>query len=150
MGIHCIHQFQLRCSIADCLLFYTAMLNILLIGSQNRWHKRDLGAHVKILTGMLVLSFGFEIWPNPIFLGWQIFSYFSRFCSISAIFLGLTNFQLFLVLLVCPPPPLGKEMALHFCIIAPRGHSITKDTGGWLEGLSQKPQNIYPKIAIFY
>ena len=31
------------------------------------------GAHVKILTGMFVLFFGFEIWPNPIFLGWQIF-----------------------------------------------------------------------------
>ena len=31
------------------------------------------GGHVKILTGMLVLFFGFEIWPNPIFLGWQIF-----------------------------------------------------------------------------
>ena len=35
----------------------------------------------------------------------------------------------------------------------PRGNSITKHTvggggGGWLEGLSQKPQNIYPKIAI--
>ena len=32
----------------------------------------------------------------------------------------------------------------------PRGHSITKHTGGggWLEGLSQKPQNIFPKIAI--
>ena len=32
------------------------------------------------------------------------------------------------------------------------GHSITKHTGGgggWLEGLSQKPQNIYPKLAIF-
>ena len=31
------------------------------------------------------------------------------------------------------------------------GHSITKHTGagGWLKGLSQKPQNIYPKIAIF-
>ena len=33
------------------------------------------------------------------------------------------------------------------------GHSITKHTGGggggWLEGLNQKPQNIYPKIAIF-
>ena len=30
------------------------------------------------------------------------------------------------------------------------GHSITKHTGGggWLEGLSQKPQNIYPNIAI--
>ena len=53
------------------------------------------GAHVKILTEMLVLFFGFEIWPNPIFLGWQIFSYFSGFRKISAIFLGLTNFQLF-------------------------------------------------------
>ena len=84
-----------RCSIADCLPFYTAMLNMLLIGSQNRWHKRDLGAHVKNLTGMLVLFFGFEVWPNPIFLSWQIFSYFSGFCKISAIFLGLTNFQLF-------------------------------------------------------
>ena len=30
----------------------------------------------KILTGMLVLFFGFEIWPNPIFLGWQIFQLF--------------------------------------------------------------------------
>ena len=28
------------------------------------------------------------------------------------------------------------------------GHSITKHTGGWLEGLSQNLQNIYPKIAI--
>ena len=28
------------------------------------------------------------------------------------------------------------------------GHSITKHTGGWLEGLNQKPQTIYPKIAI--
>ena len=31
------------------------------------------GAHVKILTGMLVLFFRYEIWPNPIFLGWQMF-----------------------------------------------------------------------------
>ena len=30
----------------------------------------------------------------------------------------------------------------------PGGHSITKHTGGWLEGLNQKPQTIYPKIAI--
>ena len=31
------------------------------------------------------------------------------------------------------------------------GHFITKHmgAGGWLEGLSQKPQNTYPKIAIF-
>ena len=30
------------------------------------------------------------------------------------------------------------------------GHSITKHTGGggWLEGLSQKPQNVSPRIAI--
>ena len=35
-----------RCSIADCLPFYTAMLDILLIGSQNRWHKRDPGRHM--------------------------------------------------------------------------------------------------------
>ena len=41
--------------------------------------KKTRGAHVKILTGMLVLFFGFGIWPNPIFLGWQIFSYFSGF-----------------------------------------------------------------------
>ena len=35
-------------------------------------------------------------------------------------------------------------------INAPGGHSITKHTGGggWLEGLNQKPQTIYPKIAI--
>ena len=44
------------------------------------------GAHVKILTGMLDLFFGFEIWPKPIFLGWQIFL---------AIFLGLAKFPLF-------------------------------------------------------
>ena len=30
----------------------------------------------------------------------------------------------------------------------PGGHSIPKHTGGWLEGLNQKPQTIYPKIAI--
>ena len=35
-----------RCSIADCLPFYTAMLDMLLIGSQNRWHKRDPGRHM--------------------------------------------------------------------------------------------------------
>ena len=31
----------------------------------------------------------------------------------------------------------------------PGGHSITKRTGGWLKGLNQKPQTIYPKTAIF-
>ena len=49
----------------------------------------------KILTGMLVLFFGLEIWPNPIFLIGKFFSYFSGFRKISAIFFGLTNFQLF-------------------------------------------------------
>ena len=29
------------------------------------------------------------------------------------------------------------------------GHSLTKHMGGLLEGLSQNPQNIYPKIAVF-
>ena len=32
---------------------------------------------------------------------------------------------------------------------SPGGHSTTKHTGGWFKGLSQKPQNIYPKIEIF-
>ena len=45
------------------------------------------GAHVKILIGMLVLFFGFEIWPNLIFLGWQIFQLF---------FWVLQNFRYFL------------------------------------------------------
>ena len=49
----------------------------------------------KFRQGCSSYFFGFEIWPNPIFLGWQIFSYFSGFRKISAIFLGLTNFQLF-------------------------------------------------------
>ena len=34
----------------------------------------------------------------------------------------------------------------------PGRHSITKHTGGgggWLGGLSQKPQHIYPRTAIF-
>ena len=47
---------------------------------------------MKILTGILVLFFGFEIWPNPIFLGWQMFGYFSGFRKISAIFFGSSNF----------------------------------------------------------
>ena len=41
-------------------------------------------------------------------------------------------------MLVCP---LGKEMALHFRIIAPRGHSITSHT--W--GLAQRPESKTPK-----
>ena len=44
------------------------------------------GAHVEILTGMLVLFFGFEIWTNPIFWVGKFFSYFSGFRKISAIF----------------------------------------------------------------
>ena len=45
----------------------------------------------------------------------------------------------------------SKVNSGHFVhVFTPGGHSITKHTGGggWLEGLSQKPQNIYPKIAI--
>ena len=53
------------------------------------------GAHVKLLTGMLVLFFGFEIWPNPIFLGWQIFWLFFWVSQNFLYFLGLTNLQLF-------------------------------------------------------
>ena len=42
----------------------------------------------------------------------------------------------------------NDEMALKPA--GPGGHSITKHTreGGWLEGLSQNPQNISPKIVI--
>ena len=54
--------------------------------------KETQGAQVKISTGMLILFFGLEIWPNPIFLGWRIFSYFSGFCKISAIFFGSDKF----------------------------------------------------------
>ena len=51
--------------------------------------------------------------------------------------------------------PLRVNGALVYCFVLlddslqPRGRSITKlkGGGGWLEGLSQKPQNIYPKIA---
>ena len=85
-----------QCSIADCLPFYTAMLNLLLIGSQNRWHKWDPGGKCQ----------NFDRDACPIFLGlkfgqilffWvgKFFSYFSGFRKISAIFLDLTNFQLF-------------------------------------------------------
>ena len=51
--------------------------------------KETWGAHVNILTETPILFFGFEIWPNPIFLGWQIFSYFSGFRKISSYFFGL-------------------------------------------------------------
>ena len=42
---------------------------------------RGAGAHVTdarqgIQTGMLILFWGFEIWPNSVFLCWQILSYF--------------------------------------------------------------------------
>ena len=48
-------------------------LQILQMFLFHMWHNLARGAHVKILTGMLVLFFGFEIWLNTIFLGWQIF-----------------------------------------------------------------------------
>ena len=39
--------------------------------------------------------FEFGIWPNPIFLCWQFFElFFGEYRNVSAIFLGLTNFQL--------------------------------------------------------
>ena len=54
------------------------------------------GAYVKILTGMLVLSFlGLKFGQILFFWVGKFFSYFPRFCKISATFLGLTNFQLF-------------------------------------------------------
>ena len=71
-----------------CLTYFSLAHKI--DGTKETWR-----AHVKIWTGMLVLFFWFGVWPYPIFLGWQILSYFSGFCKISAIFLGLTNFQLF-------------------------------------------------------
>ena len=53
------------------------------------------GAHVKILTGMLALFFlGLKFGQILFFWVGKFFSYFSGFCKISAIFLGLTNFQL--------------------------------------------------------
>ena len=42
----------------------------------------------------------------------------------------------------------GAGVVTHLKPPPPRGHSITKHTGGWLEGLNQKPQTIYPKIAL--
>ena len=54
------------------------------------------GAHVKILTGMLVLFFGFEIWPNPIFLVLANFlAIFLVLANFLAIFLGFAKFPLF-------------------------------------------------------
>ena len=41
------------------------------------------------------IFFRFEIWPNPIFLGWQIFQLFFWVSQNFRYFLGLTNFQLF-------------------------------------------------------
>ena len=46
-----------------------------------------------------------------------------------------------------PYIPLTQVIAIMRTHV-PGGHSITKHMGGWLEGLSQKRQNIYPKIAI--
>ena len=42
----------------------------------------------------------------------------------------------------------GAGVVTHLKPHPPGGHSITKHTGGWLEGLNQKPQTIYPKIAL--
>ena len=63
---------------------------------------RPIGAHVTILTGMPVLFWGFEIWPNPIFLAGQIFQllfwvlrnfcYFFGSDKFPTIFLGLPIF----------------------------------------------------------
>ena len=54
------------------------------------------GTHVKILTGMLALFFlGLKFGQILFFWVGKIFSYFSGFCKISTIFLGLTNYQLF-------------------------------------------------------
>ena len=55
---------------------------------KNDFHARG----ILTVTGMLILVFGFEILPNPIFLGWQIFRYFSGFRKISDIFLGVDKF----------------------------------------------------------
>ena len=53
------------------------------------------GAHVEILTGMLVLFFlGLKFGQILFFWIGKFFSYFSGFRKISAIFWGLTNFQL--------------------------------------------------------
>ena len=53
------------------------------------------GAHVKILTGMLVLFFlGLKFGQILFFWVGKLFKYFSGFRKISTIFLGLTNFQL--------------------------------------------------------
>ena len=58
--------------------------------------KGTRGAHVKSLTGMLVLFFWVWNLAKTYFSGLaNFFSYFSGSRNISAIFLGLTNFQLF-------------------------------------------------------
>ena len=53
------------------------------------------GAHVKILTGMIALFLGLKFGQILFFWVGKFFSYFSEFRKISAIFWGLTNFQLF-------------------------------------------------------
>ena len=78
-------------------------LDLIYLNNDEHTHMDPRGAHVKILIGMLVLSvLGFEIWPNPIFLGWQIFElffwvsqnyrYFLGSDKFPAIFLGLPIF----------------------------------------------------------
>ena len=74
-----------RCSIADCLP--QPCLTCFLIGSQNKWHKRDPGGTCQNFDrDAHLIFFGFEIWSKPTFLGWPIFW---------AIFLGLSKVPLF-------------------------------------------------------
>ena len=50
------------------------------------------GGHVTILTGMPVLFWGFEIWPNPIFLAGQIFQLFFKVSQNFCYFYGSDKF----------------------------------------------------------
>ena len=46
----------------------------------------------KFRQGCSSYFFGFEIWPNPIFLGWQIFQLFFWVSQNSRYFFGSDNF----------------------------------------------------------
>ena len=70
----------------------------------------------------------FQVWKSKI-----LFSYYSPL-----------NIELF-----SDSPDIFTCYVKNVSLYVLRGHFITKHTGGWLEGLSQKPQNIYSKIAIF-
>ena len=69
---------------------------------------------VKILTAMLVLFFGFEIWPNPIFCVGKFLAIFSGFRKISAIFLGMRNIQLFFGLPITHLNPFNEEHTVQY------------------------------------